>query len=379
MRKIIPIFLFTVLLLGSSIQAFAAETTGADIGNTQSGTIDVDADYQEEWSFSIPADITLTAVDENYDEDGKQSCTADFSVVVKGNPTSNHYITIDMSDLVLNYADTSVKADFNYDSLVWYREDCIANNMNGTSKNCEVSVKLTPGTYTGKITYNAQLVKTRKPGLYDETGTMVTSWDDLVRNQKIKVENGVLSHCKMATADTISGSLVVDNTVTSIGDGGFQNTSIAEIILPDCVTSLGQGAFMGCSKLKNITFSSNLESIGMSAFSGTALETVILPNSVTTIGSGVFSGCSNLKTATLSKGMTTIPQTLFAGSMKLESVTIPDTITEIGMNAFAGCSNLELDIPDSVTAIGEFAFSGVKHITYTGPATGSPWGATSIN
>lgn len=36
-------------------------------------------------------------------------------------------------------------------------------------------------------------------------------------------------------------------------------------------------------------------------------------------------------------------------------------------------------IPDSVTSIDDNALKGVKHVTYHGTATGSPWGALSIN
>ena len=50
------------------------------------------------------------------------------------------------------------------------------------------------------------------------------------------------------------------------------------------------------------------------------------------------------------------------------------------MCAFSGCTGLtDVKIPDSVTNIGEMAFRDVAHITYTGSATGSPWGAKSRN
>ena len=70
-------------------------------------------------------------------------------------------------------------------------------------------------------------------------------------------------------------------------------------------------------------------------------------------------------------------------------ITIPSTVvyngtsysvTSIGSSAFSGCTGLtSVTIPNSVTSIGSYAFSNVRHIIYTGSATGSPWGAIAVN
>ena len=71
------------------------------------------------------------------------------------------------------------------------------------------------------------------------------------------------------------------------------------------------------------------------------------------------------------------------------SLTIPDSVTyqgttyavtSIGSYAFSGCSGLtSVTIPNGVTSIGSQAFNLVRHIEYYGSATGSPWGALSMN
>lgn len=81
-----------------------------------------------------------------------------------------------------------------------------------------------------------------------------------------------------------------------------------------------------------------------------------LPSTVVSIGDGAF-----CKTA-------------------LTNVIIPDTVTSIGVQAFYYCFELEnIIIPNSVTSIGSNAFVDVPHISYSGTASGAPWGALSIN
>ena len=78
--------------------------------------------------------------------------------------------------------------------------------------------------------------------------------------------------------------------------------------------------------------------------------------------------------------MTRIGNGAFSGCKKLTNVAMQNGITSIGEQAFFDCKSLEeLNIPESVDDIGRRACSGVQHITYTGSATGAPWGANSMN
>ena len=147
------------------------------------------------------------------------------------------------------------------------------------------------------------------------------------------------------------------------------------------VTSIGNEAFFACSGLTSITIPNSVTSIGEWAFAHcTGLTSVTIPNSVTSIGDDAFQNCSGLTSVTIGNSVTSIGYAAFAECSGLTSVTIPNSVTSIGEYAFDDCTGLtSVTIPNSVTSIGEWAFASVLNIVYSGSATGSPWGARSIN
>ena len=230
------------------------------------------------------------------------------------------------------------------------------------------------------------------------------------------------------------GEVAIPSTVDTIGRGAFYRCSgLTSVTIPDGVTSIGSEAFYGCTGLTSVTIGSGVTSIGNEAFRDcSGLTSVTIGSGVTSIGNRAFSGCSGLTSVTIGSGVTSIGNSAFydcsgltsvafnadsctsAGSSSysyrafsncpnitnftfgnnvkvipaylcyglsgLTSVTIPDSVTSIGNRAFYGCSGLtSVTIPDGVTSIGSNAFYNVRHIEYHGSATGSPWGAISMN
>ena len=181
--------------------------------------------------------------------------------------------------------------------------------------------------------------------------------------------------------------------VTAIGREAFAESKIVSLALPESVTTIGDGAFENCSALKNIQFGSRLTHIGGYAFSGcVSLTEAELPNSVQTMGRGIFYnceklsrvtypasllcveyawncgifvGCKSLKAIEVPEGVTTLPEYIFYDAKYLQSVSLPSTLVTIEREAFVNCVSLkEVSIPESVMEIGADAFKGATKVTF---------------
>ena len=225
----------------------------------------------------------------------------------------------------------------------------------------------------------------------------------------------------------IPSSITYDETtysVTSIGGSAFSLcTGLTSITIPNSVASIGEYAFYGCTGLTSVTIPNSVTEIGYSAFynvpniiyygmatgspwnarsmngyvdgylvyedetktkllgcSSAATGEIVIPNSVMSIGEYAFYGCTGLTAITIPDSVTSIGEYAFYGCTGLTSITIPNSVTWIGDCAFSYCTGLtSITIPNSVTSIGFDAFYTVPNIVYYGTATGSPWGARSMN
>ena len=209
-------------------------------------------------------------------------------------------------------------------------------------------------------------------------------------------------------------SVIIPNSVTSIGSYAFYNCSVlTSITIPNSLTSIersafdgtawynnqpdglvyagkvaysykgvmpantsismqegtlgiADGAFSGCSGLTSITIPNSVKSIGESAFDDcSGLTSVTIPNSVTFIGKGAYYNCSGLTSITIPNSVKSIGAYAFGSCSGLTSITIPNSVTSIGGSAFSGCSGLSsVTIPNSVTSIGSNAFDGCSGLSF---------------
>ncbi len=142
------------------------------------------------------------------------------------------------------------------------------------------------------------------------------------------------------------------------------------------ILEIGKGAFSSCTKLRDISFSDNLEIVGEEAFRGAVmLSSVSFPDTLYEIGEGAFEKTA-LRSFVFPLSVTSLAPRLFMDDVKLESVVLHKNINKIGILAFSGCTSLRsIEIPDGVREIPEGAFmsSGLRtlHLPRTLKSIGS--------
>ena len=177
-------------------------------------------------------------------------------------------------------------------------------------------------------------------------------------------------------------SIVLPDDLIIVPDSCFYGCSnLTAIIIPDSVQSIGASCFQSCASLQNITLPNNLLSLGKNCFwSCSELLSLTIPEGVTVVPEYLCNNCSNLVSVVVNGNCITFEQWAFANCKKLQEINLPDSVESIGSYCFNNCNALsELTVPDNVATIGSQAFYKVPHVTYNGTATGSPWGAVSIN
>lgn len=171
--------------------------------------------------------------------------------------------------------------------------------------------------------------------------------------------NAVITRVKKG----VSGEIKIPSTlgkkpVIIIEGSAFLNRKkITSVVIPNTVNSIGDMAFQNCTALKSITFGKNLRNIGEDAFSNcTSLKEVTVPSSVQTIGAGAFENCSSLSKVKFSKGLKNIGLFAFSGC-NLKEIKLPAGLREIGYCAFCDNKNLsKITLPKNITSIGSAAF-----------------------
>ena len=189
----------------------------------------------------------------------------------------------------------------------------------------------------------------------------------------VEIKSSAFNGCANLT------SIIIPDSVTSIGDFAFENCSgLTSITIPDSVTSIGDHAFYNCSSLTSITVSENnkyFSSLNGVLFNkdktdlitypiGNERTEYTIPDSVTSIGNFIFYNCSSLTSITIPDSVASIGNSAFYNCSSLTNIKLPDVIDIISGNTFRDCSSLlNIIIPDSVTSIKECAFYNCSNLT----------------
>lgn len=247
------------------------------------------------------------------------------------------------------------------------------------------------------VSYVPGLYQAGAIAIYEEEGAeaiegmMIKSWNDLLAEGIIHVDNGVVysnfdleDTWENASSDALAGDLMLpsDGSVTKLGDCrewhdennerhyegrvAFGSCyALTGIIIPDSIADISDYAFAYCENLTRAALPNSVISIGINAFvECSGLISFAIPNSVTSIGKGAFGMCSSLTSITIPNSVTSIDDYTFECCRELTGITIPDSIITIGYTAFRQCDALtSIVIPDSVTSIGNCVFIDCDNLT----------------
>lgn len=215
-------------------------------------------------------------------------------------------------------------------------------------------------TATGISTYafrNSGLTSVTIPKNITSLGTSATAsaytFADCENLKEVKFEEGsrlekiggyVFMNC--TSLDTI----VLPNSLTTLGQYSFQNTALQEITIPANTTTIGVAPFAYCAGLSEIKVAAGndvYESRNGALYDKVKNSLICYPSgksgALTIEGdAGVakqaLMGASKITSFNIPEGATEIPEYMFYGVESIDTVVIPKTITKIGQYAFASSS-----------------------------------------
>ena len=169
-------------------------------------------------------------------------------------------------------------------------------------------------------------------------------------------------------------SVIIPNSVTTIGYRSFANTNLTTITIPESVTMIDGCAFES-TPLTTVNFNARectyMGSSSERVFNNsTHLSTVIFGNQVKNIPDYAFYYCPSLISVSFQDSIISIGDYAFYNCSNLTSIVIPNAVTNIGRNAFENCSGLiSVTLGSSLDSIGALAFhncNNIERTNYTG-------------
>lgn len=155
--------------------------------------------------------------------------------------------------------------------------------------------------------------------------------------------------------------------MTAKGKDKVKTQGLTDMVIPDTtpeglpITRIGDNAFYR-RKLTSVVIPNTVESIGYDAFGVCALKEVKLPDALKDIEGFAFYN-NKLEKVEFGNNVKTIEPSAFALN-NLENVDLPDSVEEIGASAFYKNSLTELKVPKSIKKLDMYAFckNNIKNV-----------------
>lgn len=170
---------------------------------------------------------------------------------------------------------------------------------------------------------------------------------DYVTEDESTIPNHFLTDCLYAYAVNIPGEYNIVATGLQPADTQliFSYSRFKKITINDGVRNITGFAFRG-SSVNSIIIPDSVMSVGDYAFADSlSLEEIKFSDSMTYIGLGICSNCYNLKNVILPSGCTSIGVYgggyAFSNCISLREIVLPSTLSSLHMTSFSGCYNLE--------------------------------------
>ncbi|MBU5227226.1 leucine-rich repeat protein [Clostridium senegalense] len=189
----------------------------------------------------------------------------------------------------------------------------------------------------------------------NEKGEKVTTIGDKAFFTDIK-QQGSLNNQANAKQSKNNGinSIIIPDTITTIGNEAFRNNCLTSIKIPKAVTTIGMLAFNN-NMIKELTIPENVINVGNGAFALNYISKLNLPSSLKTIP--VAFAFNELEEVTIPEGVVKISDMAFSDN-KISKINLPSTLTYL--SGFNNNNFSSIDIPKTVTELGQKAFARNK-------------------
>ena len=157
-------------------------------------------------------------------------------------------------------------------------------------------------------------------------------------------------------------TVILPESVTSIGDKAFTYSRFKEIKFPKNIKSLGQKVF-NYIEIENLSFPNGPETISEETFSHASIENLYLPDTVTVIGSKAFEDCMEIFNIRMPNNLKRIESYAFHDFRPIYErkvyLNLPESLEFIGEYAFMDAYFAGIKLPDSMETINKYAFSNI--------------------